>query len=235
MESMRTYGDACAVASALDLIGDRWALLIVRELLFGPKRFSDLRTGLPRIAPNRLSQRLRDLEEYGVVRRRTLGPTVGAQVFALSEWGRDFEGVLGELGQWGRRSPFRDLDAHLSVDSLMLALSGDVRPLADTPAQVGYELRFGNDRIHVHVAGNRIEVTRHEGGHPDVAVDTDVRTFTALLTRAQSIPDAVEAGRLAIKGDPGLLQQLLDAVPRPEPAADRDSSHTVAQPPGELR
>ena len=102
---MRSYGDACRFASALDLIGERWALLVVRELLLGPKRFTELRTGLPGASPNILSERLRELEQGGVIRRRKLAPPASSWVYELTEWGADLEPVITGLGAWGARSP----------------------------------------------------------------------------------------------------------------------------------
>src|SRR3954453_5164333 len=106
MAGTRTYGDACGVARALDVIGDRWALLVVRELLLGPKRFTDLRAGLPGVGPDVLAQRLRDLEEAGAVERRVLAPPAGSKVYELTDRGRDLEPVILALGRWGSVARF---------------------------------------------------------------------------------------------------------------------------------
>src|SRR3954465_204093 len=98
---MRTYGDRCGIARALDVVGERWALLVVRELLLGPKRFTDLRAGLPNIGPDVLAQRLRDLEGSGLVRRATLPPPAASAVYELTERGADLEEVVLALGRWG--------------------------------------------------------------------------------------------------------------------------------------
>jgi DNA-binding HxlR family transcriptional regulator len=103
MSARRKYDQGCGSAHALDLIGDRWALLVVRELLLGPKRFTDLRDGLPGIGPNVLSQRLKELEEVGVLRRHVLPPPAASAVYELTEWGRELEDVLVQLGRWGAR------------------------------------------------------------------------------------------------------------------------------------
>src|SRR5438874_2580370 len=105
MTGKRSYDDPCGVARALDLIGERWALLVVRELLHGPKRFTDLRAGLPNASQNVLSYRLRDLEQAGVLTRRRLGPPVGSWVYELTERGHALEPVLFQLGCWGSRTP----------------------------------------------------------------------------------------------------------------------------------
>ena len=117
----RTYGDRCGVARALDAVGERWALLVVRELLLGPKRFADLHRGLGGMSQNVLSQRLRDLEHAGVVRRRRLGPPAAVSVYELTERGADLEPVLMALGRWGREQPLDGAEA-FSTDALMLAL-----------------------------------------------------------------------------------------------------------------
>ena len=102
----RTYGDRCGIARGLDVVGDRWALLVVRELLLGPKRFTDLRAGLPRVTPDVLAQRLRDLEADGVLHHHKLPPPSGAQIYELSARGRQLEPVILELGRWGSAEPF---------------------------------------------------------------------------------------------------------------------------------
>src|ERR671925_430431 len=106
MSARRTYGDRCGVARALDLVGERWALLVVRELLLGPKRFTDLRSGLPHVSPDVLSQRLRELEESGMVRRGKLPPPAGSRIYELTERGRQLEPAILELGRFGSVAPF---------------------------------------------------------------------------------------------------------------------------------
>src|SRR5438067_4403702 len=103
MPPKRTYGDRCGIARALDLIGERWALLVVRELLLGPKRFTDLKKGLPNASPNVISERLRELEQAGVVRRDKLPPPAGSRVYALTDGGRELEHLVVSLGHWAAR------------------------------------------------------------------------------------------------------------------------------------
>src|SRR5919106_4447864 len=143
MARRRTYGDRCGIARALDLVGERWALLVVRELLLGPKRFTDLREGLPHVSPDVLSQRLRELEEDGIVRRAKLPPPGAARVYELTERGRELEPVILELGRWGSGAPFPPGDARLGPDSAVIALM----TVFDRPTAAGleasYELRLG--------------------------------------------------------------------------------------------
>src|SRR5213594_4101922 len=106
MRTKRSYSDGCAMAHSLDLIGERWALLVVRELLLGPKRFTDLRDALPGISPNVLTQRLEELERTSILKRRKLPPPAAAWVYELTEWGLELESVVMALGRWAARSPF---------------------------------------------------------------------------------------------------------------------------------
>src|SRR5919205_66330 len=100
MGNRRSYGDRCGIARALDLVGERWALLVVRELLLGPKRFTDLRAGLPHVSPDVLAQRLRELEQAGVLRRGTLPPPAASRIYELTGRGRELEPVVLALGRW---------------------------------------------------------------------------------------------------------------------------------------
>src|SRR4051794_28425059 len=122
MATKRTYGDRCGIARALDMVGERWALLVVRELLLGPKRFTDLRAGLPHVSPDVLAQRLRELEDAEVVTRRTLDPPAGSRVYELTPRGRELEPVVLALGRWGSAAPFPAHDAGIGVDAFVLAL-----------------------------------------------------------------------------------------------------------------
>lgn len=215
MNTKRTYGDNCAAAHALDLVGERWALLVVRELLFGPKRFSDLRKGIPNASPNVLSQRLRELEEAGVARHRRLGPPVSSWVYELTDWGHDLEPVLTQLGKWGRRSPMRavDADAHISVDSLMLALREHFDPDAAIHLDATYALELDEDRFSVRIAAGRLEVARGEPHLPSAVIRCDPKTFASLLTKRQSLDEALAQGQIELTGDVSLVEQLFNALP----------------------
>src|SRR4051812_17149801 len=137
----RTYGDPCGVARALDAVGERWALLVVRELLLGPKRFTDLHRGLGAVSQNVLSQRLRELESAGVVRRRRLGPPAGSWVYELTEQGAALEPILVALGRWGRSRPMA-AGGELSVDALALALKTTFDPAAAGDLEVSVHLHL---------------------------------------------------------------------------------------------
>src|SRR4051794_28976689 len=121
MTTPRTYDDPCGIARALDHVGERWALLVVRELLHGPKRFSDLRRGLPGASQNVLAQRLRELEQSGVIAKRRLGPPTSASVYELTPWGQELSPVVQALGRWGSRAPVT-ASTPLGLDAFIVAL-----------------------------------------------------------------------------------------------------------------
>jgi DNA-binding HxlR family transcriptional regulator len=215
VEARRTYGESCTAAHALDLVGERWALLVVRELLLGPKRFSDLRASLPRASPRILTERLRELERDGVLRRRRLGPPVSSVVYELTAWGQELEAVVLALGRWGRRSPLLDLDAPVSGDAVMIALRGRFDPEAGRGLTATLAVRFARDQLSVRVDGGRLTIGREDAPAPDATIETDPGTLAALLTHRLSLCEAVEAGRLAVTGDAGAVAALLAATPAP--------------------
>jgi len=215
----RTYDDGCAAAHALDLVGDRWALLVVRELLLGPKRFTDLRSGLPNASPNVLAQRLRGLEAAGVVRRGKLPPPAASRIYELTEWGQDLEPVIIALGRWGVRSPTKPPDAELGVDSLILSFRTMFDPERAEGLSASYEFRLGEDRFRAEVAGGRLEIERGSAEAPDATIETDARTLAALVYDDLVLDDALSSGDLRIEGDRDVVERFLALFPLPEPAA----------------
>lgn len=127
MPTSRSYADACGIARALDVVGERWALLLVRELLLGPQRFSDLRRALPGASSNLVTDRLRELQGRGVISRRRLPPPAASDVYELTAWGRELEPILLALGGWGLRVP-RPAGSTLSATSVLLYLRGSIDP-----------------------------------------------------------------------------------------------------------
>jgi DNA-binding HxlR family transcriptional regulator len=215
MANKRKYGDRCGIARALDLIGERWALLVVRELLLGPKRFTDLRAGLPHVGPDVLSQRLRELERDGVVQRRTLAPPAGARVYELTDRGMELEPVILALGRWGSTAPFPPGDARLGVDSAILALRTLFDPSAADGLSASYELRFGEQRFHARVADGRLEVARGAADDPDASIETDTGTLSALLWHGRRLPEALRARDIAIEGSRPAVERFLRLFPLP--------------------
>src|SRR3954454_4086751 len=151
MATKRSYGEACRFAHALDLVGERWALLVVRELLLGPKRFTDLRAGLPHASSNILSERLRDLEQSGVIQRRKLPPPAASVVYELTEWGRELEPIVTKLGAWGARSPFPPETEEIGPDSIVLALRSLFDPELAGDLEASHELRIREGRFRVEI------------------------------------------------------------------------------------
>lgn len=218
MATKRRYDDGCATAHALDLIGERWALLIVRELLFGPKRFTDLRGGIPGASPNVLSHRLRELEEVGVVHRRKLPPPAPAWVYELTEWGRELEPVITSLGRWGGRSPSLRHDAALSVDSLMLALKTLFDPGRADGFTADLVLRMGEDSFRVQLTADRIWIMRGRLDHPQAVIETDPATLNALIWSGRVLSEAIEGGDITLTGSREHVERFLGLFPLPEPA-----------------
>jgi DNA-binding HxlR family transcriptional regulator len=219
MATTRTYADGCAAAHALDLVGERWALLVVRELLLGPKRFTDLRLGLPHASPNVLAQRLRGLEAAGVVRRGKLPPPAASRIYELTEWGQDLEPVIIALGKWGVRSPSKPPDAELGIDSLILSFRTMFDPERAAGLGASYEFRLGEDRFRAEVAGGRLEIERGSAERPDATVETDAGTLAALVYDDLELDDALSSGELEINGDREAVERYLALFPLPEPAA----------------
>jgi DNA-binding HxlR family transcriptional regulator/putative sterol carrier protein len=220
MATMRTYGDGCPIARALDFVGERWALLVVRELLLGPKRYTDLRRGLPNASPNVLSERLRELERAGVVRRRKLPPPAGARVYELTDWGLELEEIVTSLGRWGARSPAPPSDAPIvSADSVVLALRARFDAGAADGLRADYELRLGEDRFRVEVADGEIEAARGSADHADATIDTDPDTLSAVLWGGRSLADAQRSGTMTIDGDEAAVARFVRLFPMPETAA----------------
>jgi DNA-binding HxlR family transcriptional regulator len=216
MAAKRTYGDPCGIARALDIVGERWALLVVRELLLGPKRFTDLRAGMPNLGPDVLSQRLRDLERAGVLSRRTLPPPAASRVYELTSWGRALEPAVLALGRWGSSgAPFPPGDAELGVDARMLALKTQFSPAAADGLDATYELRLGEHRFGVRVADGRLAIARGDAERADAIVETDSRTLRELLWRGRKLAEAQRAGAIAIDGDRRAVQRFMTLFPLP--------------------
>jgi DNA-binding HxlR family transcriptional regulator len=214
MVDVRSYGDPCGIARALDLVGERWALLVVRELLLGPKRFTDLRAGLPGASPNVLSQRLRELERAAIIERRRLAPPAAAWVYELTGRGRELEPVLLQLGRWGSRSPSRPAGP-LGADALMVALKTTFDAQAARGLRATCELRLGEDRFRLAVAGSRLDLARGAADRPDAVITTDAATLRSLVFRRRRLPDAVRSGDVAIEGDRGAAARVLRLFPPP--------------------
>jgi DNA-binding HxlR family transcriptional regulator len=205
MTGLRSYGDPCGIARALDVVGERWALLIVRELLFGPKRFSDLRGSLG-TSPNVLSQRLGELEASGVVWRRS----AGGALYELTDWGHELHPFLLQLGRWGAHSSHQPT-GDLSVDALMAALEATFQPDREPELNANYDLRLGEERFSVDIGRRTIAITRGTPRRSDAVIDTDPATLRALVFG--DLP--LEGAPVQLRGDNGLARTFFRLFARP--------------------
>jgi DNA-binding HxlR family transcriptional regulator len=218
MATKRSYGEACRFAYALDVVGERWALLVVRELLLGPKRFTDLRAGLPHASSNILSERLRDLEHGGVIQRRKLPPPAASSVYELTEWGRELEPVVTKLGAWGARSPIPPDSQEIGPDSIVLALRSLFDPEAAGEMAAAYELKIGEDRFGVEISAGALELARGEAADPALAIAVaDAPTFAAILAGQLPLEDALATGAAQLDGSKQAAKRFLRLFPMPEP------------------
>jgi DNA-binding HxlR family transcriptional regulator len=189
MAGQRFYDDPCGIARALDLLGERWALLVVRELVFGAKRFTHLRRDLPGAGPNVISQRLAQLTEAGIVAQRRLDPPASATVYELTERGAAIEPILLELGRWGSRTPITSR-ARMSPSAFLLALKTTFRGGADAR----YELRFGEERFTLTVRDDTLDVRAGAAAAADAQLAADVAIFLGFVFGGMSLPAAEQAG-----------------------------------------
>jgi DNA-binding HxlR family transcriptional regulator len=221
MATKRSYDDGCPSAHTLDLVGERWALLIVRELLYGAKRFTDLRTGLPGASPNILTQRLRELHDAGILHRRTLPPPAATRVYELTPRGRELQPVIAALGRWGARSPQLPHDAPISVDSLMLALHTlyDPHRAGELTAQgaTHVALQLGEETVHTTISPDQdtLHVTRNptHGHEPHVVIHTDTTTLNSVIQGRQTLTDAHASGHLTVDGDTAVANRFVTLFP----------------------
>jgi DNA-binding HxlR family transcriptional regulator len=211
----RRYDDACGAAHALDLLGERWALLVVRELMLGPRRFSALRAALPGVSANTLTQRLEGLEAAGVLVRRRLPPPASTNAYELTPWGYESEPIFQALGRWAARSPSHDPTLPFSAASLFLSLrtnfdavrAGDWTrgsAFASTMRACWSESRHG-----------RLTFARDPLDEATLVFTGSARSLAALIYGGQPLDALAAAGALTVEGDQGLLAQFLTLFPLP--------------------
>jgi DNA-binding HxlR family transcriptional regulator len=211
----RSYDDACGAAHALDLVGERWALLVLRELLLGPKRFSDLRADLPGISANVLTQRLEGLEAAGILERRRLPPPAATQVYELTPWGYEAEPIFIALGRWATRSPLHDPTLPLSAVSLMLSFRTMFDPVRAGDLRGRVAFRFGADRYVVEIADGRVAVMRSATEPADATVVGSAEAVAAAVYGGQPLAGMEAMGALAVEGDRPLVERFAALFPLP--------------------
>ncbi len=216
--SRRRYDDACGTAHGLDLIGERWALLVMRELMLGPKRFSDLRSDLPGISANVLTQRLEGLEESGLLVRRRLPPPVSAQVYELTEWGYEAEPIVQTLGRWAARSPAHDPTLPISATSVMLSFRTmyDAERARGLNARIGF--RFGDDAFLATAEAGELKVVRGDAAHADAIFAGEPTALAAAVYGKQPLDQLASAGALRVEGDLRAAERFISIFELPPKA-----------------
>ena len=203
------YEDACGAAHALELLGERWALLVARELMFGPRRFGELRQGLPGISANVLSQRLEGLEAAGVLTRRKLASPVNAQVYELTPWGYELAPVFQTLGRWAARSPAHDPTLPLSAASLMLSFGTLLEPKRAETFEGSIGLQLVDDAFLVSVKQGRLDIRRAALDRADATLSSRPQALAAVIYGGRSLSAAEGDGSLSIAGDRALAKRFL--------------------------
>jgi DNA-binding HxlR family transcriptional regulator len=211
------YGDACGTAFAMELVGERWSMLIIRELMLGGRRFSDLRASLPGISAKVLTERLAGLEQAGVVVKRKLPPPAAAQVYELTEWGYLAEPAIQELGRWAARSPEHDPTLPLSAVSFMISM----RTMLDREAAEGLAITVGfetgGEQFVARLAGGALPIVRQEIAGADVTFRAATPMELAALFYGKMPLDDWAAGEgRAIEGDRALAERFVDLFWLPE-------------------
>jgi DNA-binding HxlR family transcriptional regulator len=211
----RWYDDACGTALAMELVGERWSMLIVRELMFGPRRFGELRAGLPGISANVLTQRLESMEASGILTRERLPPPASVQVYALTPWGYASERAIQELGRWAVRSPLHDPRLPLSAASLMMSFRTmvDYEGAAGLCERIGF--RFESETFLAVVDNSGIAIRRADPGPAAALFDTDPMTLASIVYGGRPIEDAEAAGALRLAGDRALAVRFTTLFPLP--------------------
>ncbi|MCB2047760.1 MAG: transcriptional regulator [Novosphingobium sp.] len=210
----RWYEDACAAAFAMELIGERWSLLIVRELMLGPRRFSDIRAELPGLSAKVLTERLARMEEIGVLVRRKLPPPAATQVFELTEWGYGLEEVMQVLGRWSVRSPLHDSTLPLTPTSFLLSLRTMMDPARAEGLEVRVLFRTATELLFAHLAECELHVSRNPDPAPDADLKLEADTVSQFLGVFYGKRPADECG-VTLTGDPALAARFTDLFSLP--------------------
>jgi DNA-binding HxlR family transcriptional regulator len=213
VDRRRSYDDGCAFAQALDLVGERWALLVVRELMFEPRRFTDLKAALPGIATNVLAQRLQGLTAAGVVEQVDLTRPARGHAYALTPWGRAFREPLRVMGAWAARSPSMRFDHPLSAAAAMLSLESMFEPSRAADLRASLDLRLPDGEFCVVVSDGELIVEERASGAADAVVTGDQNAFLAVIYLGQ----APEEAGLEVAGDASALGRFAGAFRAPEP------------------
>jgi DNA-binding HxlR family transcriptional regulator len=201
MATSRTYEDSCGVAHALELVGERWALLVVRELMLGAKRFGDVKDGLPGISANVLSHRLDELERAGLVCRRKLPKPAAVWVYDLTPWARDLEPIMQTFGRWAARDPQHRKDLHFGTTSLILSLRTNFDPSLADGVHLVIALRPNDETYVATIAGKKLTIEAGDPAEADATIAGDPRAFAAVTYGGRPFADAIGTGELVVSGN----------------------------------
>ena len=219
MSTPRTYSDACGMAHGLDLVGGRWALHVVRELVLGPKRYSDLQADLPGISTSMLRDRLVELERDGLVRRRRLDPPAASWVYELTGWGRELGPVVCALGRWAARSPGHRPDLPLSTTAFVLSLRTNVDAARTAGRSGSWSLRVGSTELHAWLADGAFTVEPGDAsGEAPARLVGAPEQLAGLVYGGRDLDEAAASGDVAVEGDRDALRVLLELFTLPEKA-----------------
>jgi len=212
-EDRRRYEDACGLAHAMELLGDRWAMLVVRELAYGPRRFSDLKSDLHGISANVLTQRLTELELRGLVRRTRLPPPVSVQVYEATDWGLEAVPIVASLGKWAARSPLHDPSLRMSHVSVVMSLQTLISAEQAKGLNARVCFRFGDANYVTTVHDGRLDVERRESS------DCDVTFIGPPSAVAGVIHGGAPFETIRIEGDLALAKKFRNLFPLPDKVA----------------
>jgi DNA-binding HxlR family transcriptional regulator len=218
MAGKRAYGDPCGIARALDVMGERWALLLVRELVLGPKRFTELRAGLRGVSTDVLAQRLRQLEQAGVLRQTTLPPPTAARVYELTDRGHQLEPVLVALGRWGSREPLPATTDEMTVDAFAMALATVFDPARARGLDTTLALVVDGDHLVVRVEDGELDLRRGAAEQPQARIQGSVTALREVLWRGRSLQDAEAEGSVTVGGLRSVVKRFVKLFPPPVPA-----------------
>lgn len=214
----RRYDDACAATHAMNILGDRWAVPVMRELMLGPRRFGELRAGMPGISANVLTQRLQSLEEAGVLRRRKLPPPASVQVYELTRWGHEAGPILRAMVRWAVCSPTHDLSLPFSPTSLLLSMRIMLDPVAAGDLCATLAFRFGEEGYTLRIGGGEAVPERGPAEDAQALFTGTTVALAAVLYRGRSLAQAEEQGDLTVQGDRALAQRFVRLFPLPPQA-----------------
>jgi DNA-binding HxlR family transcriptional regulator len=227
MATNRTYEDSCGVAHGLELVGERWAMLVVRELMLNAKRFGDIKDSLPGISANVLSHRLDELERAGLVTRRKLPKPAAVWVYDLTDWARELEAVMQLLGRWAARDPNHRKDLHFGVTSLVLSLRTNFDASLADGVRLTIALHPNDESYIAQVARKKLTIEAGEPADPDAIVAGDPRMFAAVTYGGLPLADAIADGQLVVEGDVAAAEKFFGLYTLPPVVGAEPASATA--------